>query len=68
MKWNGERTKLQVTHVTGAAQSRLIYLVYLLTCYLTAEALEQVWNCPPSCFYIHPSMVATVAGSSSDAL
>ena len=39
MKWNSERTQLQVSHVTGAAQSRLNYLVYLQACYLNTEAL-----------------------------
>ena len=39
MEWNSERTQLQVTRVTGAAKSRLNYLVYLQACYLTAEAL-----------------------------
>ena len=39
MEWNSERTQLQVTRVTGTAQSRLNYLVYLQACYLTAEAL-----------------------------
>ena len=34
MKWNGKHTQLQLTRVTGAAQSRLNCLVYL-----TAEAL-----------------------------
>ena len=29
MEWNSEHTQLQLTHVTGAAQSRLNYLVYL---------------------------------------
>ena len=29
MEWNGEHTQLQLTRVTGAAQSRLNYLVYL---------------------------------------
>ena len=39
MDWNSECTQLQVTRVTGAAQSRPNYLVYLQACYLTAEAL-----------------------------
>ena len=39
MEWNSEHTQLQLTRVTGAAQSRLNYLVYLQDCYLTAEAL-----------------------------
>ena len=39
MEWNSEHTQLQLTRVTGAAQSRLNYLVYLQGCYLTAEAL-----------------------------
>ena len=39
MEWNSERTQLQVTRVTGAAQSRLNYLVNLQACYLTAKAL-----------------------------
>ena len=29
MEWNNERTKLQQTRVTGTAQSRSNYLVYL---------------------------------------
>ena len=29
MEWNNERTKLQLTRVTGTAQSRSNYLVYL---------------------------------------
>ena len=29
MEWNSEHTKLQLSHVTGSAQSRLSYLVYL---------------------------------------
>ena len=29
MEWKGEHTQLQLTHVTGAAKSRLNYLVYL---------------------------------------
>ena len=29
MEWNGEHTQLQLTRVTGAAQSRLNCLVYL---------------------------------------
>ena len=29
MEWNNEHTKLQLTHVTGTAQSRSNYLVYL---------------------------------------
>ena len=29
LKWNGESTQLQLTCVTGTAQSRLNYLVYL---------------------------------------
>ena len=29
MKWKGEYAQLQLTCVTGAAQSRLNYLVYL---------------------------------------
>ena len=29
MEWNGEHTQLQLTRVTGTAQSRLNYLVYL---------------------------------------
>ena len=29
MEWNGECTQLQLTCVTGAAQSMLNYLVYL---------------------------------------
>ena len=32
-----EHTQLQLTGVTGAAQSRLNYLVYLQGCYLTTE-------------------------------
>ena len=28
MEWNSEHTQLQLTRVTGAAQSRLNYLVY----------------------------------------
>ena len=39
MEWNSERTQLQVTRVTIAAQSWLNYLVYLHACYLTTEAL-----------------------------
>ena len=39
MEWDSEHTQLQLTRVTGAAQSRLNYLVYLKGCYLTAEAL-----------------------------
>ena len=39
MESNSECTQLQLTHVTGTAQSRLNYLVYLQACYLTAEAL-----------------------------
>ena len=31
MEWNDERTQLHLTHVTGAAQSRSNYLVYLLS-------------------------------------
>ena len=29
MEWNSEHTQLQLTRVTGAAQPRLNYLVYL---------------------------------------
>ena len=29
MEWNSEHTQFQLSHVTGAAQSRLNYLVYL---------------------------------------
>ena len=29
MEWNNEHTKLQLTRVTGTAQSRSNYLVYL---------------------------------------
>ena len=29
MEWNSEHTQLQLTRVTGAAQSRLNYLVYI---------------------------------------
>ena len=29
LEWNGEHTQLQLTRVTGAAQSRLNYLVYI---------------------------------------
>ena len=39
MEWNSECTQLRVTCVTGTAQSRLNYLMYLQACYLTAEAL-----------------------------
>ena len=39
MECNSEHTQLQLTRVTGAAQSRLNYLVYLYGCYLTAGAL-----------------------------
>ena len=39
MEWNSEHTQLQLTRVTGAAKSRLNYLVYLQAYYLTAEAL-----------------------------
>ena len=39
MEWNSEHAQLQLTRVTGAAQSRLNYLVYLQGCYLTAEGL-----------------------------
>ena len=38
-EWNSEHTRLQLTRVTGTAQSKLNYLVYLQGCYLTAEAL-----------------------------
>lgn len=34
MEWNDERTQLHLTHLTGAAQTRLKYLVY------SAEALR----------------------------
>ena len=49
--WNGTvniHMQLQVTRVTGAAQSRLNYLVYLKAYYLTAEAFSaSIQHCPP---------------------
>ena len=41
MEWNSKYTQLQLTHVhvTGTAQRKLNYLVYLWGCYLIAEAL-----------------------------
>ena len=60
MEWNSERTQLQVTHVTVAAQSRLNYPVYLQACYLTAEAL---WasRALPSVMLLYASMVPLLA-------
>ena len=39
VEWNREGAQLQLTFVTGAAQSRLSYLLYLNGSYLTIEAV-----------------------------
>ena len=52
MEWNSEHTQLQLTHVTGAAKSRLNYLVYL-----TAEAITAL----PTIMPVYPSMVLLLA-------
>ena len=44
IEWNSEHTQLQLTRVTGAAQSRLNYLVAVIP--------PQKLHCQPSCFYI----------------
>ena len=48
MEWNSEHTQLQLTHVTGTAQSRLNYLVAVIS---TQKLYEQLRHCPPSCFH-----------------
>ena len=40
MEWNGKCIQLHLTCVTGNAQSRLSYLLYLLDSCLTAETLQ----------------------------
>ena len=53
IEWNSERTQLQVSHVTGGAQSRLNYLVYLLSqcrSFMRSTAL-------PTIMLPYPSMV-----------
>ena len=49
MEWNSEHTQLQLTRVTGAAQSRLNYLVAVIS---PQKLYEQLRHCPLSCFYI----------------
>ena len=49
MEWNSEHTQLQLTCVTGAAQSRLNYLVAVIS---PQKLYEQLQHCPLSCFYI----------------
>ena len=58
MEWNSEHTQLSLTHVTGAAQSRLKYLVHLQGCYLTAEALRTAL---PTIMLLYQSMVPLLA-------
>ena len=49
MEWNSEHTQLQLTRVTGAAQSRLNYLVYLYKAVISLQKVyEQVQHCPLS--------------------
>ena len=59
-EWNSEHTQLHVTRVTGAAQSRLNYLVYLQACYLTAEPLCAS-TALPTIMRLYPSMVLLLA-------
>ena len=55
-----EHTQLQLTCVTGAAQSRLNYLVYLSGCYLTVEGLWAT-TALPTVMLLYPSIVPLLA-------
>ena len=62
MEWNSECAQLQLTSVTGAAQSRLNYLVAFIS-------LKQLYE-KFGVAHRHASISrhGTIAGSSSDAL
>ena len=57
MELNSEHTKLQLSRVTGTAQSRLKYIMLLshhrgfMSKYITL----------PKCFYVYPSVVLSLA-------
>ena len=61
MEWNSECTQL---HVTGAAQSRSNYLVYLQGCYFTMHRGFMNKSALSNCSYV--SKHGTEASSSSD--
>ena len=66
MEWNREHTQLQLTCVTGAAQSRLNYVVYFLG--LLSHHRSFISNYNTAHRHASISYHGSVAGSSSDAL